>query len=496
MGKVYLVGAGPGDPKLITVRGLELVQRADSIIYDYLANDALLASARPDAELIYVGKQASRHEMSQRQINALIVEKAREKDMVVRLKGGDPYIFGRGGEEAVILADQGIDFEVVPGVSSAIAAPAYAGVPLTYRGYASTVAFVTGHEDETKASSAIKWPELAHGVDTLVFLMGMKHLGDIARRLIEAGKDPETDTCVVQWGTLPRQRVVSGPLQHIEALARKAGITPPGILVVGKVTTLGEKLRWFEKRPLFGRKVAVTRAPHQSARLGELLTERGAQVLYIPTINIAPIEPNKRLSRAMDRIGEYFCVIFTSVNGASIFFDRLLAQGKDARALAGVKVLPIGAATAAFLKSRGIRADFMPRDFSSEGIIEVLKGIHIEGHRFLLPRAEEARDVLVRFIKGSGGLCDVTPVYKTSLPEVHGPLAERPDIITFTSSSTVKNFITLFGKEILKGSIVASIGPITTETLKRHHVKVDITASRYDIEGLVDAIVEFESGVS
>ena len=492
MGKVYLVGAGPGDPKLITVSGQELIRRADSIIYDYLANEGLLALARKDAELIYVGKQASRHELPQKEINALLVEKAGEMDTVVRLKGGDPYIFGRGGEEAVNLADHGIDFEVIPGVSSAIAAPACAGIPLTYRGYASTVAFVTGHEDETKAASAIKWHELAHGIDTLVFLMGMKHLSEITRRLMEEGKDPETGVSVVQWGTLPRQKVVSGALRDIEALATEAGIKPPGIIVVGKVTTLREKLRWFEKRPLFGRKIAVTRAPHQSAKLGELLAEKGAEVVYIPTINIAPIEPNKRLLRAMGRIGEYFCVVFTSVNGASIFFDHLLEQHKDARALAGVKVIPIGTATAAFLKSRGIMPDFMPGEFSSEGIIEVLKGVSIEGRRFLLPRAEEARDVLVKFIRERGGLCDVIPVYKTTLPEAHLPLAERPDIITFTSSSTAKNFITLFGKESLRESRVASIGPITTETLKRCHVRVDIMASRYDIEGLVDAIVEYE----
>ena len=490
MGKVFLVGAGPGDPKLITVKGMELICRADSIIYDYLANDGFLGLAKKDAELIYVGKQASRHAMAQKEINALLAKKAHERETVVRLKGGDPYIFGRGGEEAAYLADHGIEFEIVPGVTSAIAVPSYAGVPLTHREYASTVAFVTGHEDEGKADSAIRWHELAHGVDTLVFLMGMKHLKEIKERLIEEGKAPDTPACVIQWGTLPRQRVVAGPLQEIDALVKKAGIKPPGIIVVGKVVALREKLAWFEKKPLFGRKIAVTRAPHQSAKLGELLTEKGGEALYIPTINIVPIEPNERLKEAIDRINEYFCIIFTSVNGASIFFDRLFAQGKDARSLWGVKILPIGAATAEFLTSRGIVPDSIPESFTSEGIIEVLEKMEVRGRRYLLPRAEQARDVITKYITDQGGACDVIPVYRTTLPDNAALPVEKPDIVTFTSASTAENFITLFGRQMLETASVASIGPITTETLKKHHVKVDITASRYDVEGLVDAIVQ------
>jgi uroporphyrinogen III methyltransferase / synthase len=490
MGKVYLVGAGPGDPKLITVRGMELICRADSIIYDYLANDSLLGLARKDAELIYVGKQASRHAMSQHEINKLLVTKAGERETVVRLKGGDPYIFGRGGEEAATLADHGIAFEIVPGVTSAIAVPSYAGIPLTHREYASTVAFITGHEDEKKTDSTIRWHELAHGVDTLVFLMGIKHLKEIKERLIKEGKDPETLAGVIQWGTLPRQRVVTGPLKDIDALARKAGIKPPGIIVVGGVVALRERLKWFEKRPLFGKKVAITRAPHQSKKLGELLIEKGAEPIYIPTINVAPIEPNDRLGGAIDGIDAYSCIIFTSANGASIFLDKLFSQKKDIRSLHGVKVLPIGAATAAFLRSRGIVPDFIPEDYVSEGIIEVLERMGVKGRRFLLPRAEQARDVIANYISDQGGVCDVIPVYRTTLPDDAKLPAEKPDIVTFTSASTVENFLTLFGKEMLDTVSVASIGPITTEMLKRHHVKVDITASRYDIEGLVDAILQ------
>ena len=490
MGKVFLVGAGPGDPKLIAVKGMELIRRADSIVYDYLANDSLLSLSKKGAELIYVGKQASRHAMPQNAINALLVEKAHERETVVRLKGGDPYIFGRGGEEAAYLSDHGIEFEIVPGITSAIAVPSYAGVPLTHREYASTVAFITGHEDEKKTDSAIRWGELARGVDTLVFLMGMKNLGEIKNKLIEEGRAPDTPACVIQWGTLPRQRVVAGRLSEIDLLAKEAGIKPPGIIVVGKVVGLRDKLGWFERRPLFGMKIAVTRAPHQSAKLGEMLAEKGADVLYVPTINIVPIEPNHRLEDAIEHIDGYFCVIFTSVNGASIFFDKLFAGGRDARSLYGVKVLPIGAATADFIKSRGIIPDFVPETFTSEGIIKVLGRMETHGRRYLLPRAEQARDVIGKYISDHGGVCDMIPVYRTTLPDNASLPVEKPDMVTFTSASTAENFIALFGPKTLESATVVSIGPITTEALKRHHVRVDITASRHDVEGLVDSILQ------
>ncbi|HEY3278337.1 MAG TPA: uroporphyrinogen-III C-methyltransferase [Syntrophorhabdaceae bacterium] len=488
MGKVYLVGAGPGDPKLITVKGREVIRRADTVIYDYLAHKDILAFARADAEVIYVGKQASRHAMSQDGINALLVEKALLRETVVRLKGGDPYIFGRGGEEAAYLAERAIQFEVVPGITSAIAVPAYAGIPLTYRGYASTVAFITGHEDERKEASAIRWHELATGIDTLVFLMGMKHLGEIARRLIEEGRDPDTDACVIQWGTLPTQRSVTGPLKDIERLVGEAGISPPGIIVVGAVISLKEKLGWFERRPLFGKRVAVTRASHQSAKLGELLVERGAEVIYAPTIEIVPIEPNLPLSAAIEGLKDYFCIIFTSVNGASIFFEALRKQGKDSRSLGPAKVLPIGTATARFLESRGIVPDHMPHEFTQEGIVRVLDEVGVKGRRFLLPRAEEGRDVVTKYIQDGGGVCDQIPIYRTELPRRPEAFASKPDIITFTSSSTVRNFMTLYGADVLKEGLIASIGPITTETLRKYGIEPHITASRYDIQGLVDAV--------
>jgi uroporphyrinogen III methyltransferase / synthase len=491
MGKVYLIGGGPGDPGLITVKGRHLIGRADTIIYDYLAHGDLLAFARSDVELIYVGKQASRHEMVQDDINALLARKAGERAMVVRLKGGDPYIFGRGGEEAAYLAERGIEFEIVPGVTSAIAVPAYAGIPLTHRGYASTVAFITGHEDEKKETSAIRWRELATGVDTLVFLMGMKHLREIARRLIEEGRDPETEACVIQWGTLPRQRTVTGPLKDIGRIAKEAGITPPGIIVVGSVVGLRGKLGWFESKPLFGKRVAVTRAPHQSARLGEALAEQGADVIYTPTIEIEAITPNPALERAIRDLRGYFCIIFTSVNGVALFFDAMRAGGLDSRALGPVKVLPIGAATAAYLGSRGIVPDYMPRTFTQEGIVEVLSKVELGGLRFLLPRAEEGRDVLTRYIEERGGTCDEIPVYRTTLPAKAEPFPSQPDIVTFTSSSTVRNFMTLYGADALRNVVVASIGPITTETLRSYGIEPGIEASQYDIKGLVDGVMRF-----
>ena len=488
MAKVYLVGAGPGDMKLITLRGLELIKEASVIIYDYLANRELLDYARKDAELVYVGKQASRHELTQDGINALLVKKGKGKGIVVRLKGGDPFIFGRGGEEAETMFEHGIDFEIVPGVTSAISAPAYAGIPLTHREYASSVAFVTGHEDAAKKESTIRWDGLAQGPDTLVFLMGIKNLKGIKDKLIKGGKDPDTRAAVVQWGTLPEQKVVTARLKDIDVAAKKAGIGPPGIIIVGNVINLREKLNWFEKRPLFGKHIAVTRPRHQSARLGGLLTERGARVIYAPTIEIEPIQPNKNLLKALHRLGDYYCIIFTSVNGVSVFFDNLFETGMDARSLQGIKILPIGDATASLLKSYSIIPDLLPERFISEGIIEVLKTLDIKGKRFLLPRAKEARDIVVDFIKSRGGTCDTIPVYKTATSETVEPLTEQPDIITFTSSSTVTNFLKIYGRKPLESALIASIGPITSDTLRKNGFTVHIEAKKFDINGLVDAI--------
>jgi len=494
MGKVYLVGAGPGDAKLITVRGLELIQKADVIIYDFLVNKKLLSFAKPEAEILYVGKQASHHELPQKDINTLIVNKAKDNDIVVRLKGGDPFIFGRGGEEAQILAKYNIPFEVVPGITSAISVPAYAGIPLTHRDFASSVAFITGHEDEKKAESSIRWDELATGPETLVFLMGVKNLKTIPERLIAGGRDPDTQACLIQWGTFPKQKVVTGRLCEIDIIAKKAGIRPPAIFLVGNVVNLRKELQWFERRPLFGKKIAITRASHQSLKLDEMLTEAGAETLYCPTIDIRPIKPNMKLSLAIDALHQYSCIIFTSTNAVSLFFEALSATGKDARVLSGIKILPIGQATASLLELKGIIPDYLPNTFTSEGIIEILETMELTGKKFLLPRAEEARDIIVQFIKKKGGTCTVIPIYRAVLPKEIVPLSEKPDIVTFTSSSTAQNFVTLYGENALKDITIASIGPVTTKTLKSLGFTVHIEAKRYDIPGLVEAIIECVKG--
>ncbi len=488
MGKVYLVGAGPGDIKLITIRGLELIRQADVIIYDNLVNKGLLEYAHAGVEIIYAGKEASRHELPQKEINTLLAEKARGNEVVVRLKGGDPFIFGRGGEEAEHLAGIGIPFEIVPGVTSAISVPAYAGIPLTHRDHASTVVFITGHEDEKKSASSINWHELATGPDTLVFLMGVKNLGKIAKRLIFEGKDPDTPACVIRSGTLPAQKVVRGTLATISEEARKMQLTPPAIIVVGSVIRLRDKLNWFEHKPLFGKRVAVTRSAHQSRRFGELLADRGAEPVYLPTIDIEPIIPNSRLRSAIDRISSYDAIIFTSVNGASIFFAHLRGSGRDARALSGLTIIAIGAATAAHLAIYGIQADLVPEKFTSEGVVSVLEAYGVAGRNFLIPRAEEARDVIIRYIRTNGGSCSVVPIYRATIPTPAGPVPEDLDIVTFTSSSTANNFIMLYGKGILKNSVIASIGPVTTATLIKSGINVDIEAQQSDIPGLVNAI--------
>ncbi len=491
MGKVFLVGAGPGDLKLITLKGLECIQAAETIIYDNLINKNLLHFAKKGAEVIYVGKEASRHALPQDNINALLAQKGNQKNMVVRLKGGDPFIFGRGGEEAEYLKEHNIDFEVVPGVTSAISVPAYAGIPLTHRDHASTVAFITGHEDEKKKKSTIRWRELANGLDTLVFLMGIKNLTTIKKNLLKEGKKPQTPVCVITSGTLPEQKTVTGPLNRIDAIAKRENIKPPGIIIVGDVVSLREKLVWYEQKPLFGKTIAITRAAQQSKKFGEILAEKGARVLYMPTIEIIPIEPNKKLRKAIDNISGYYALIFTSVNGVSIFFNNLIEAGKDTRALHDTKIIPIGQATAALLEMKGISADFIPRSYTSEGIIEILKKLKLKGNRFLLPRAERGRNVLAEFVKKHGGICDVIPVYKTIIPKINIPLIEKPDIVTFTSSSTVDNFVTIYGKKILKKTLVASIGPVTSATLRKHKIPIHIEATQYDIPGLIEAIETF-----
>ncbi|MEW5908937.1 MAG: uroporphyrinogen-III C-methyltransferase [Thermodesulfobacteriota bacterium] len=501
MGKVYLVGAGPGDPGLITVRGLECIRKAETLIYDYLASPSLLDAAPGGCERIYVGKKGGDHTLPQKEINALILKKAREGKIVTRLKGGDPFIFGRGGEEAEVLAEAGIPFEIVPGVSSAVAAPAYAGIPLTHREFTSTVGFVTGHEDPTKDESSIDWKALARGMGTLVFLMGVKNLPRIVSKLMENGLSGKTPIALIQWGTTPGQVTVSGTLETIEGIARKNRIGAPAIICIGGVVSLREKLNWFESKPLFGKRILVTRAREQASDLVRALSELGGQCLEIPTIRIAPPEDKTLLEDAVARLNEYHWIIFTSVNGVSAFFNELFLNGKDARALGSIKTAVIGPATQKRLLDYGIKSDILPESYRAESIIAAFSHENINGKKILIPRAKEARMILPAELQKLGGAVHEVAAYRTissgETPEflVRHLKEKKIDLITFTSSSTVKNFKDLLSQadldSLIKNVTIASIGPITTETAQRLGFTVQITADTFTIPGLVDAICRY-----
>ncbi|MGO8762575.1 MAG: uroporphyrinogen-III C-methyltransferase [Desulfobaccales bacterium] len=498
---VYLVGAGPGDPGLITVRGLALLRRADVVIYDQLANPELLKEVPAAAELLYVGKKAGAHALPQGGINELLVQKARNGLTVVRLKGGDPFVFGRGGEEAEELAAAGIPFEVVPGVTSAVAVPAYAGIPVTHRRYATLVTFITGHEDPTKEASTIPWAALGQNPGTLVFLMGVKNLAENCRRLVAAGRAPETPAAVIQSGTTLTQRTVVGTLADIAARARQADIKPPAVLVVGSVVELAGPLTWWENRPLWGKTVVVTRSRDQASQLVELLNAAGARCLEVPTIEIAPPADFAPLDAALQHLSRYEWVIFTSANGVKAFMGRLFHMGLDVRALGRARLAVIGPATAQALRDYGLVADVMPDTFQAEGLLEALAPRLLGGTRLLLARAEQARDVLPQGLTELGLKFDVVPVYRalppaSVPPEAAAVLSEgRVDILTFTSSSTVHNFARLVGQDrfqtLAASAAVASIGPITTATLSGYRITPQIEPAVFTIPALAAAIIDF-----
>lgn len=500
-GIVYLVGAGPGDPGLMTLKGRECIERAEALVYDYLANPAFLELAPEGVELVYVGKQGGSHTRTQEEINRIIVDLARAGKRVVRLKGGDPFVFGRGGEEAEELAAAGISFEVVPGVTSAVAVPAYAGIPLTHRNMTATVAFITGHEDPTKEHSTIAWDRLATGVGTLVFLMGVGNLPTIADRLMAHGRSRETPVAVIHRGTAAEQRTVTGPLKDIAGIVKEAGIKPPAIIVAGEVVSLRGTLNWFERRPLFGRRIVVTRARQQASGFLARLSELGAECLQFPTIRVVPPESWDPLDRAIQDIGRYDWILFTSVNGVRFFFERLQARGKDARALHCARVGSIGPATAEALKRHGIHPDLVPAEYRAEAVVEALGRQSLEGLQVLIPRAAKAREVLPRELERRGAGVDVVSAYRTVKPDrdttrVRGMLERGEiDLITFTSSSTVTNFLGMFpGEEDLlrgwmKSAGVACIGPITAKTAEDAGLCVDVVPPRYTIDSLTEAVV-------
>ncbi|GAU09587.1 uroporphyrinogen-III C-methyltransferase [Desulfoplanes formicivorans] len=501
MANVYLIGAGPGDPGLLTIKGREILERADVVIYDYLANKVFLDFCRDDAQIIYVGKKGGDHTLPQDKINELIVQKAREGHVVARLKGGDPYVFGRGAEEGEELLDAGIDFEVVPGVTSAVAGPAYAGIPLTHRKYASSVSFITGHEDPTKGESAHNWESLAKGTSTLVFFMGVKNLPHITANLIQAGMDPDTPAALVRWGTTCRHFSMVSTVGNIAEDAVKQGIKPPSLLVVGHVVCLRDRLNFFEKRPLLGKGVVVTRARKQASGLVARLGELGACCYEFPTIRIKPLDDYGQVQEALAGLDTYDWILFTSVNGVVHFWDQLRQTGRDARALGGRKIAAIGPATARELEARGVFPDFVPEKYVAESVVQGLLKRGIQGKNVLVPRAKKAREVLPEGLRNAGCRVDVLPVYETVLAEdgqqevLDGLASGDIHCLTFTSSSTVENFFALVEPDVVKsfvdkGLAIAVIGPVTAKTLATYGLAARIQPEEYTVPALAQAVAE------
>lgn len=494
-GKVYLVGAGPGDFKLISLKGMEVIKKAEVIVYDRLVNKKLLSEIKEDCELIYVGKQSSNHTMKQDDINKLLAEKAKEGKLVVRLKGGDPYVFGRGGEEVELLYEEGIDFEVVPGITSAIGGLCYAGIPITHRDYASSFHVITGHlKDE---DSQLNFDALVSLNGTLVFLMGMSNLKDISEGLIKSGKDKKTPAAVINWATWTKQKVAVGSLENIYEKALEEGLESPSLIVVGDVVKLREKLNFYEKKPLLGKNIIVTRARTQSSSLSEKIEDLGGEAIEVPAIKINKIIPNEDLNAAINDIKSFNYIIFTSTNGVQIFFERLFELGFDSRAIGNSNIVAIGKATEGELMKYGIKADIVPQRFVSEAIVEELSPRLRTSDSILIPRAKEARDYLTEELSK---LCNVTEIktYETvkdkSEKEYLSKLINKKkiDYITFTSSSTVKNFIELLDEnslEHIKDIKLISIGPVTSGTIKEKGLKIYKEAQEYSIDGLIQCIL-------
>lgn len=498
-GKVYLIGAGPGDPGLITVKGLECLKNADVIVYDHLIDCSLLESAHSDAEKIYVGKTSTCHTWEQSDIDRLLVEKAKEGKTVARLKGGDPFILGRGGEEAEALVRNQVSFQVICGVSSASAVPAYAGIPVTHRGLASSLAVITGHEDPNKGSSSIAWERLATAADTLVVLMGMANLSYIVKQLVDHGRSPTTPIALIREGCGPKQETVVGTLSDIVTKATEKGFSPPAVIVIGEVIRLREKLRWFDNLPLFGKRILVTRAQHQTSLMSRLLREKGAQPVIMPVIEIEAASQKDELDREILNLDNYQWIVFTSVNGVEAFFLRLSDLALDARCLKGIRIGAIGPATAKAITKYGIIPDYVPDTYTSEGLISGIKDRVVAGSHFLLPRADIADRELADGIIRLGAEVHEIAVYRTIQADTDSSqgkdmlLSGKIDTVTFTSSSTVTNLIALLGTEIpsIRKAKIACIGPKTAATAEEMGLRVDIVAGEHTIAGLVEAIEEY-----
>ncbi|MFC2050941.1 uroporphyrinogen-III C-methyltransferase [Chloroflexota bacterium] len=498
-GRVYLVGAGPGARSLIAVKGLECLRKADAIVYDRLVDDSLLEEAPAGAEKIYVGKGRGCHAMEQKEINLLMVTKAREGKMVIRLKGGDPFVLGRGGEEAEVLAANHIPFEIVPGVSSAYAVPAYAGIPVTHRRLASSFTVITGHEAPVKGESSIAWDKISTGSDTLVFLMGVGNLAHIVNQLIQNGRPSSTSVAVISQGASPRQRTVVGTLADIVGKAKQKNFEPPAVIVVGEVVRLREQLRWFDSLPLFGKRVLVTRAEHQANELSRQLMEFGAIPIEMPVIKIDPPRNWKKLDQAIMNRKNYDWIIFTSVNAVEMFWKRLYTLNLDSRWLADTKIGAIGPATARALEEKGIRSDYLPEIYTSQGFLAGLKKKDIAGCKVFLPRADIAGNELSDGLAKLGAEVQQVTAYRTVTATNSISQAKRMllrgeiDVITFTSASTVNSLLAILGQrwEVIKQVRLACIGPNTAAALADKGLKADIVATEHTVPGLIEAMEEY-----
>jgi uroporphyrinogen III methyltransferase/synthase len=496
-GYVYLIGAGPGDPGLMTIKGLDCLQRADVVIYDYLANPVFLEQAS-QAEHIYVGKRKGLHHYPQEKINQLLLEKANEGKVVARLKGGDPFVFGRGGEEAMVLAKSGISFEIVPGVTAAVAAAAYAGIPMTHRDCTTTLGFVTGHEDPAKKLSSLDWDKLATAVGTLVFYMGIANLENICNQLVAHGRAPETPVAVVRWATTPRQETLTGTLADIAESVRREEFKPPALIFVGEVVSYRESLRWFDNRPLFGKRVLVTRAATQAFEFGQQLQAAGAEPIYCPMIEIVPPESFVALDQAIDRLDETDFLILTSVNAVEAFFARLADLDLDARALAGVKLVTVGPKTAEALTTFGLKPDMIPADYRAEGVIEMLRA-SVAGKRVLYPRAELAREVIPQQLAEAGATVDDPVAYRSIIPETSGEtlrtaLDADVDLMTFSASSMVNNLVSMLSAEELETARqipAASIGPLTSETAREAGLNIVVEPEESTLDAMLAAMINY-----
>jgi len=476
----------------MTALSLELIATADAIFYDRLIPPGALDGAREEAELVYVGKQPGVPSVPQEEIGERLIEAARAGRSVVRLKGGDPFVFGRGGEEGEALREAGVEFEVVPGVTAGVAATAYAGIPVTHRDDASAVAFVTGHEDPLKEESAIDWPALARFPGTLVFYMGVKRLAQNAESLIAAGRDPDEPAAAIERGTWPGQRTVAATLGTIAAAVEREAVKAPALIVVGGVARRREQLAWLERRPLHGRRVVVTRARAQASGFAATLRALGAEVVELPAIRIEPRIDSEEVKRLAGGVGAYDLICLTSPNGGRLLFEAMEAARLDTRALAGVTVAAIGPGTARALAERGVLADVVPERFVAEGLIEALEDEELTGTRVLVARAAEARDVLPDALRERGAEVDVVALYETVREqpgEEEIEAAQSADYLTFTSSSTVTNLAEALGDRFPTDARIVSIGPITSETIRARGLEVDVEAESHDIDGLLKALL-------